>query len=93
MCNAFFVDIPTADFKLADKFLADALLYEGDMRMRLIGDCHGFAVAELEPQQKMAILPNSANRHSPEYCSLKDSAKETLKNSAPPILDHGKSMA
>jgi hypothetical protein len=55
MCNAFFVDIPAADFKLADKFLADALPCESDMRMRLIGDCHDFAVAELETQRKMTF--------------------------------------
>ena len=46
--NAFLIDITAADFQLADKSLADALSCKSDMRMRLIGDCHTSAVAELE---------------------------------------------
>src|SRR3954467_11454957 len=56
MCNTFVIDIPAADFKLADKFLADALPCVSNMRMRLIGDRHTSAVAELETQRKMSVF-------------------------------------
>ena len=56
MCDIFFVDISAADFKLANEFLADALHRVSGMRMRLIGDCHGFAVAELETRRKMGVI-------------------------------------
>jgi hypothetical protein len=56
MRDIIFIDISAAHFQPATEFLPDALHCGSGMRVRLIGDCHGFAVAELETQRKVGVI-------------------------------------
>ncbi len=56
MRDIIFINISAANFQPATEFLPDALHCGSGMRMRLIGNCHGFAVAELETRRKVGVI-------------------------------------